>query len=178
MAFTHGHTKTYCITNFTMQHPCSTMLCEASWLNRRHRMFSCVIHKSSQICYLRWGVISPMWVLSNTNACPYRSCLSSAVSVAVRHSEVHVLQIGPSEEESKKLKAYVEGPDKSIADLSSPEQFLHMIGQVSQMLALHCLCRSSHIMSQVWVVTKQLGSGIAEYGGSSSRGACNRCSTC
>ena len=40
-------------------------------------------------------------------------------------------QIAPSEEESKKLKAYVEGPDRSPADLSSPERFLHVIGQVS-----------------------------------------------
>ena len=40
------------------------------------------------------------------------------------------MQIAPSDEETKKLKAYVELPDKSVADLSTPEQFLHLIGQV------------------------------------------------
>ena len=44
------------------------------------------------------------------------------------------LQIAPSDEELKKLKAYVEQPDKSLADLSTPEQFLHVIGQVMRLL--------------------------------------------
>ncbi|KAL3144292.1 hypothetical protein ABBQ32_004056 [Trebouxia sp. C0010 RCD-2024] len=46
-----------------------------------------------------------------------------------------LLQIAPSEEESKKLKAYVEGPDRSLADLSSPERFLYVIGQVPRLRA-------------------------------------------
>jgi len=41
------------------------------------------------------------------------------------------MQMAPSDEETKKLKAYVELPDKSAADLSMPEQFLHLIGQVT-----------------------------------------------
>ena len=41
------------------------------------------------------------------------------------------MQIAPSDEEMKKLKAYVDLPDKSVADLSTPEVFLHVIGQVT-----------------------------------------------
>ncbi|KAL0042664.1 hypothetical protein WJX79_007254 [Trebouxia sp. C0005] len=44
-----------------------------------------------------------------------------------------LLQIAPSDEEIKKLKAYVELPDKCVADLSTPEQFLHLIGQVPRL---------------------------------------------
>ncbi|DBA90451.1 TPA: hypothetical protein ACH3X1_003718 [Trebouxia sp. C0004] len=44
-----------------------------------------------------------------------------------------LLQIAPSDEETKKLQAYVELPDKSVPDLSTPEQFLHLIGQVPRL---------------------------------------------
>lgn len=45
--------------------------------------------------------------------------------------ERFVMQIAPSEEETKKLKGYLEQPGRTLADLSTPEQFMHVIGQVS-----------------------------------------------
>lgn len=45
-------------------------------------------------------------------------------------SETHPLQIAPTEEELKKLKGYLEQPGRVLTDLSTPEQFMHVIGQV------------------------------------------------
>ena len=41
-----------------------------------------------------------------------------------------VVQITPSEEESRKLAGYLDQPGRVLADLSTPEQFMHVIGQV------------------------------------------------
>lgn len=45
-----------------------------------------------------------------------------------------VVQIAPTDEELKKLIAFAQAPERSVSDLSSPEQFLHVIGQVGPCL--------------------------------------------
>ena len=60
-----------------------------------------------------------------------------------------MVQIAPSEEETKKLKGYLEQPGKTLADLSTPEQFMHVIGQVSFPAASHLtavtVCGKQHM---------------------------------
>ena len=67
------------------------------------------------------------------------------------------LQIAPSDEEVKKLKAYVELPDKSAADLSTPEQFLHVLGQVKLTPAMCIHNNKWHICADFCMYVRQQG---------------------
>ena len=57
-------------------------------------------------------------------------CKASHLIEIQQNVSAFMLQIAPTEEETKKLKGYLEQPGRTLADLSTPEQFMHVIGQV------------------------------------------------